>query len=806
MNTDSAQLDLISGQLDLGVVYEAVPETDQSRNRDETSDPWPGVTQPAGWFLRAARVTTPPLGPVSVSSSSTDREPGEPRIETGPGVQAPVPSPADPNGVPFIPRPRRSPETSVWQHSYYLWAESGIPWQQRPPQPSSMRGSVPIAQTSPLERVDRAHDPAVPDADPDRARAGYAARHARVKPAKPGKPPKQDKQPPAPRRDALELPAFAAAQFLGAPVQLSSRAGTPPASTAPMSAASAASAAGASGARARAASMGTGTLLLDRPPAAPSWPAAPTAAPATGPGGTGGTGSAGPPPDPSAFRPRLMFGRRALALGVPVLVLAMVAATAVALLTGHGPNANRAFAADSAESAQLAGQTAMPGYPVAPGRGVFESANRIVVYGTTAVVTAQAGTAQAGTARADQATTRQRFFVSGDAGATWRLAQVQAEPGGPADPALGHDAPLLAGGAKGWIAVGPQAIWTSQSGQIWTLRAGHGIGQLPGDQVHVVTATSAGFLAGGTSAGGQAVVWTSADGVIWHRSTPDLGATTISYATAYAGLTLVTGVRPDGASAAWLSTDGGTTWTEVTIPVTHGATGTIAGVAADPAGLLAVRDGAAGDAITYFSQNGRTWHFAGTLGASGGLRPRVVKGNGYGLVVAGQDSTGQLVAYRGADTPHQATWRPTAILGHAAVEDVVGAAVAPGDSVIAIGATAATPVAQQPVLVRATASSVTPASLPPEVPELAVSAAAQAGHTQVAVGSANGYPAIWRRTLVDGSWTAWTLVSGTALFGQDTLGQITSITHGPSSWLAVGRVGSGSITLTSPDGATWHVA
>ncbi len=74
------------------------------------------------------------------------------------------------------------------------------------------------------------------------------------------------------------------------------------------------------------------------------------------------------------------------------------------------------------------------------------------------------------------------------------------------------------------MAVGPQAIWTSQNGLSWTLAATHGISpQLPGDSVWVITKTASGFLAAGTGAAGrgatQAVIWTSADGVTWHRMT-----------------------------------------------------------------------------------------------------------------------------------------------------------------------------------------------------------------------------------------------------------------------------------------------
>ena len=98
---------------------------------------------------------------------------------------------------------------------------------------------------------------------------------------------------------------------------------------------------------------------------------------------------------------------------------------------------------------------------------------------------------------------RQQFLVSANAGASWHLAPVQAPGGGQA--ALGHPATLLAGGPGGWVAVGPQAIWTSPSGLTWTLAATHGISpQLPGDSVWVITKTADGFLAAGRIGGAGA--------------------------------------------------------------------------------------------------------------------------------------------------------------------------------------------------------------------------------------------------------------------------------------------------------------
>ena len=506
-----------------------------------------------------------------------------------------------------------------------------------------------------------------------------------------------------------------------------------------------------------------------------------------------------PGPLPAQRIPPGLVGRRTAAIAAPVVVLGMVGALAFTLLTGHGPKFDQ-LSAQQGNQPPLANQpmgaglvaAAFATYPGQQQRGVFESVNRIVASGTTIVATAQ---------RSSGGSTRQQFYVSANGGVTWQLAAI------PADAGPGHIAPLLAGGPGGWVAVGSQAIWTSPDGRSWTLAATHGISHVPGDQVWVVTKTAAGFLAGGSDATGQGVVWTSPDGATWHRQTLGAHVQNIAYATAHGNDILITGTLAGGGSGAWLSRDGGSSWTQVTIPGSHGAGATIAGVAWDADGLLAVRAGNSGTAITaYFSQNGLSWHYAGTIAASGGLRPRVVKGNGNGLVIAGQNNSGQLVAYLSTD--NGASWRPTATLGNAAAESVVGAAVAPGRDIIAVGATAASPVSQQPVFLAApvrggSAGSVRTIVLPgANTSQLSVNAMADAGGAQIAVGSADGYPAIWRLVPARaGAAGTWSLVTQPGQFGSQGLAALTGITHGPSGWLAVG---ANNLLLTSPDGVTWR--
>jgi len=325
---------------------------------------------------------------------------------------------------------------------------------------------------------------------------------------------------------------------------------------------------------------------------------------------------------------------------------------------------------------------------------------------------------------------------------------------------------------------GPQAIWTSQNGLSWTLAATHGITpQLPGDSVWVVTSTASGFLAAGTHAVGrgtaQAVIWTSADGVTWHRMTAaQLGLTpagetvqAISHATWRGNDTVISGTVAAGATsydAAWLSTDGGSAWTRVTVPVDHGADNAISGVAFDGSGLIAVRPGrsasGADDGIAYFSPNGQTWQYAATIDPTGGWSPTVVKGSDDGFVVTGRTADGQIVAYTSTGTG--AAWLPTGPLGSTSTESVTGATVVPGNTIIAVGGTAASRVSQQPVFLEANAAgsvrTVSLAGLPGGiVPEVAVNGTAVADGQQIAVGSADGYPAVWRRA----SGGSWTLVS-----------------------------------------------
>jgi hypothetical protein len=93
--------------------------------------------------------------------------------------------------------------------------------------------------------------------------------------------------------------------------------------------------------------------------------------------------------------------------------------------------------------------------------------------------------------------------------------------------------------------------------------------------------------------------------------------------------------------------------------------------------------------------------------------------------------------------------------------------------------------------------------------QLAISSVATGGGQELAVGSADGYPAVWRQ----GAGSSWSLadpaINGVLAGrpGNQTLG---AVTDGPAGWLAVGGVVSGTqqhpVVITSPDGLTWQAA
>jgi serine/threonine protein kinase len=515
-------------------------------------------------------------------------------------------------------------------------------------------------------------------------------------------------------------------------------------------------------------------------------------------------GSAGSGRERRAGRRRA--GRRT-AVAVSAAGLAAATVAGLVLGVGHGTHA----ASHGASSRPAA---TMATYPGQLSRGVFQTISRITSFGDTIVATGE---------QTSDGVVRQQFLVSTNGGASWRVAPVQAAGGGQAP--LGFPAVRLAGGPRGWLAVGAQSTWTSRNGQSWTLAAGHGITpMLPGDQMWVLNSTSDGFLAAGTGTGAhggtQAVIWTSRNGLTWQRMTaaqlglagPGETVQSIKYVTSFGDDTVIAGPLSNGQTGAWLSSDGGSVWTPVSVPADHGAGAGLAGLGFDASGLIAVRPGVSptgeADGVAYFSPNGQSWRYAGTIAAAGGWTPSLVKGSDDGFVVAGTAGDENLVAFTSTGTG--TTWQSTASLGYSGDESLNGATVG-ANTAIVVGSATATATGQQPVFLKATAGGgiqpVSLASIPGAVvPEVTVKNMAVADGQQVAVGSADGYPAIWHKALRGGSWK---LVSSLSLVSpaQPGLAALSSVTHGPDGWLAVGANGANApVVYTSANGVTWRRA
>jgi hypothetical protein len=78
-----------------------------------------------------------------------------------------------------------------------------------------------------------------------------------------------------------------------------------------------------------------------------------------------------------------------------------------------------------------------------------------------------------------------------------------------------------------------------------------------------------------------------------------------------------------------------------------------------------------------------------------------------------------------------------------------------------------------------------------------------AAGVSLAVGDADGHPAVWRQ-----SGGSWTLVSAGVLRAVPGTGTLTAVAHGPAGWIAVGLTTRGGSTyplvLASVDGLTWQ--
>jgi hypothetical protein len=517
---------------------------------------------------------------------------------------------------------------------------------------------------------------------------------------------------------------------------------------------------------------------------------------------------------------------RGWGIRVAIPILAMVV-FGVAVVVIAGANSGHGGPAPSAASlgfppATLAGNDFTA---AGSGRGITQTLGRVASVGHEIVaVGSQAGTR----------IPRAQFFVSGDDGRTWTMGMVRDAAGGVPPP--GHGAIFVAGAQGAWVALGPGSIWTSTDGRTWTLAPGNGMPLRPGDQVNAVARTAHGFIAVGASvpgadqAGSTPLIFLSANGTSWERldaarlrlPAGNGHAVDIRSVAAAGKLILIAGdavtTRPKRTGTAqvgvaWLSADGGATWAPVTGAATgHGAQPQVAGVAAVGRGFVMLRPAtvARRPAVdVFFSPNGLAWTFRATLGAPAGFTALMANGGPDGVAVTGQAGR-NLTAFASADGQ---TWHQARPFGTAAAEDISGVALAPDGAVVAAGVSD-TPDGRQPVITltgaNAAAQKVDIAKIPGAIePQVAVNSIAAQDGTQVAVGSANGYPAAWTSGNGGGTWTR-AVGALPAVLGRPGSQRLTSVTHGPMGWLAVGDVTAAApehpVVVVSADSTSWQAA
>ncbi|MBV9379445.1 MAG: hypothetical protein JO242_02070 [Streptosporangiaceae bacterium] len=508
-------------------------------------------------------------------------------------------------------------------------------------------------------------------------------------------------------------------------------------------------------------------------------------------------------------------------VGIPIVSMIAVGIAVVVVVGANSGNAGPApsslslgFPPATSAQADFTGTRALAG------RGISQTLGRVATFGTEIVAVGSQSGAHI---------SRAQFFVSDNAGRSWQLGTVQVAGGG--EPPPGHGAVLVAGGPGGWVALGPNSVWTSPNGAAWTLTSATGLPVAPGDRINVLERTANGFLAAGQNipagAGAAAatpVIWLSANGASWQRlggAQLPLPAGTaghalgVTFAAANANATVLSAQVSTGGTGVWRSVNGGTAWTPVIVPGGGGARNSIAGLAPLGAGFVAIRPAVIGgnaEAIAYVSADGAAWRRSAVLATGTGtpLAIGMVNGGPNGAVVTAE-ANGLLVAFL---SPNGVRWNGTLPFAAAAAERVSGVALTPAGFAVTTGTSANEASRRRPLLsligTQGGPARVDIGAIPGTVqPQLAVGAIAAAGATQVAVGSADGFPAIWASG--DGG-TVWTRAAGQtpAVLSRAGVQSLTGVTHGRSGWLAVGGVTAAAaqhpVVVVSANGRRWAAA
>jgi hypothetical protein len=261
------------------------------------------------------------------------------------------------------------------------------------------------------------------------------------------------------------------------------------------------------------------------------------------------------------------------------------------------------------------------------------------------------------------------------------------------------------------------------------------------------------------------------------------------------------GRHPKPIDGLWRSTDGGRTWETVTVPQPGGAGGY--GIAATSSSLFIAReakDKSGRYAAVFASADSRTWTPAGQIRLPG--YQRLLRFNGSPSGLAALAGTG-----RNSTLVHSADGRSWQSAGNVPLSSdriLADVAQTPGQTVLVGRDNTGTDADPMMVIrdgqgqdVRAPLGSTGAVK-----PDQAVDAVGTANRLVVAVGSANGDPAVW--SSADGlSWRRTQTVT------RNGTQRLTSVTAGNAGWLAVGYDGTAPrhpLVLTSRDGSSWQAA
>jgi hypothetical protein len=209
-------------------------------------------------------------------------------------------------------------------------------------------------------------------------------------------------------------------------------------------------------------------------------------------------------------------------------------------------------------------------------------------------------------------------------------------------------------------AVGPSYTWVSTDGHAWTAATPKALANA---DIYGVIAMGNILLAYGSETpspryGYAVAAWTSHDGLMWTRSTSDLGGGVMNQAVAFEGRFVAFGnLAPEVPEwpgpyglLEWTSNDG-VSWSAVPISSeVFPKTAIVAALAVEGTSVVAAGPSGSGDAPSAWqSEDGRSWTGPTPLAGPAGQRIDELYSSGVGLIGLGADANGRALIWTSAD-------------------------------------------------------------------------------------------------------------------------------------------------------------